>query len=53
MSSAANAPPNVTLRRAPMQTWMLALAVAVVHGGTIRQGSGALAIARNTDARPR
>ena len=36
-----------------MQTWLLALALAVVHGGTIRQESGALAIARDTDARPR
>ena len=36
-----------------MQTWLLALAVAVVHGGTIRQESGALAIAHDTDARPR
>ena len=39
---------------AAMQTWwFLALAVAVVHGGTIRQESGALAIAHDTDARPR
>ena len=37
-----------------MQTWLLALALAaLVHGGTIRQESGALAIARDTDARPR
>ena len=34
------------------QTWLLAL-LAVVHGGTIRQESGALAIAHDTDARPR
>ena len=36
-----------------MQTWLLAVALAVVHGGVIRQESGALAIACDTDARPR
>ena len=53
--SAANTPAADLRRRAPMQTWLLALALAaLVHGGTIRQQeSGALAIARDTDARPR
>ena len=50
--SAANTPAADLRRRAPMQTWLLALALAaLVHGGTIRQESGALAIARDTYAR--
>ena len=52
--SAANTLPKPDAEGAAMQTWwFLALAVAVVHGGTIRQESGALAIAHDTDARPR
>ena len=39
------------LRQASMQMWLLAVVLAVVHGGATRQESGALAIARDTYAR--